>query len=305
LEGSEGSRWGEPPTDIRLEPQDSPGHPLAPWFATWRQDRREGQRLPARFRRRRRRRALITIVHNEPVFLPLWLGYYGRFFAARDIYVLDHETSDGSTDRDGFVRVPVSHPTVDHSWMVATIAGLQHELLARYDITVVVDVDEFIAPLPSGGSLGDYLDRFGEEWVNCLGYEILHMRDREPALDPRRPVLEQRGYWFWNDGYDKAAIATVPMQWRPGFHGRADFQFAPDPDLRLVHLHRVDYDICRARHQTRSRRPWAPIDAREGWAAHNQISEAEAFDTWFYEDPSFRGMRMTVETVPAPWRGAC
>jgi hypothetical protein len=291
--------WGDPPP-LELQPQDSPAHPLAPWFGTWRRDRAARRRAP-----RRRRRALITIVHNEPVFLPLWLRYYSQFFAPDDIYVLDHETSDGSTARGGFVRIPVSHPTVDHPWMVEAITALQHDLLSRYEITVVTDVDELVVPLPALGTLGDYLDTLDEEWVNCLGYEVLHMRDREPPLDTERPILAQRGFWFANDGYDKAAIATVPMQWRPGFHGRADFQFAPDPDLRLVHLHRVDYDICRTRHRVRSERRWAPVDEREGWALHNRISEADAFERWFYADASFEGMAMTVEPIPAPWRAAC
>lgn len=298
-------RWGEPPPTVELEPQDSPGHPLAPWFGTWRRDRRAHQ-AGRRPRLRRPKRAIVTIVHNEPVFFPLWLRYYSRFFKARDIYVLDHETTDGSTGSGGFQRIPVTHPTVDHTWMVETITDLQHDLCSRYDLTVVTDVDELIAPLPAQGTLGDYLDRFEEEWVNCLGYEMIHMRDREPPLDLEQPILDQRGWWFWNDGYDKAAIATVPMRWRPGFHGREDFQFQPDPDLRLIHLHRVDYEICRARHLTRSERPWAELDAREGWAAHNMISEAEAFEKWFYEDASFQGgIPLEPESIPAPWRGAC
>lgn len=53
-------------------------------------------------------RAAITIVHNEPVFLPIWLRYYARFFGAEDLYVLDNDTTGGSTDGDGFVRIPVS-----------------------------------------------------------------------------------------------------------------------------------------------------------------------------------------------------
>ena len=57
---------------------------------------RRGPWLP--WRRLRKRRAVVTIVHNEPVFLPIWLGYYSRFFAAEDIYVLDNESTDGSTD---------------------------------------------------------------------------------------------------------------------------------------------------------------------------------------------------------------
>jgi hypothetical protein len=281
-----------------LAPQDSPDHPLAPWFAQWREERaarrRSGGPAP--------RRALITMVHDEPVFLPLWLAYYSRYFAPDDIYVLDNDTTDGSTDRDGFVRIPVSNDRVDHTWMVRTIEGLQHELLAGYDVVVVTDVDEFIAPVPELGTLGDYLDVFAEEWVNCLGYEILHVPS-EPPLDLSRPVLDQRRHWFANDGYDKAAIAGVPMTWRPGFHGRADFHANFDPDLRLVHLHRMDHDLCLARHRTRRQRRWAEEDAARGWAEHNRIVDPEAFDRWFYEDSAFELVEIRLEEIPAAWRG--
>ena len=283
-----------------LEPQDSPHHALAPWFADLRRERNAAR---AAARKRTRTRAIITIVHNEPVFLPIWLGYYSRFFGPDDIYVLDNETDDGSTDGGGFVRIPVTHGEVDHTWMVRTIEGLQHELLERYDSVLVTDVDEIITPVPEWGTLGEYLDGFEEPFVNCLGYELLHQRDSEPPLDLSRPVLDQRGCWFINDGYDKAALATVPMRWRPGFHGREDFSMKPDPDLRLVHLHRMDFDLCLERHRTRSRRPWAERDARKRWAAHNQIVDEAEFARWFYEDSCFDGLEIRPEPVPASWRG--
>jgi hypothetical protein len=287
--------------ELVLEPWDSPDHLMAPWFEKARRERREhyASRRPGK---RPLKRALITMVHNEPVFLPIWLGYYSRFFDPRDIYVLDNETTDGSTSRDGFVRIPVAQDRVNHTWMVRTIEELQHDLLGRYDVVVVTDVDEIIAPTPALGSLGKYLDRFDEEWVNCLGYELLHLRNSEPPLALDRPILHQRRCWYFNGAYDKAALATVPMQWRPGFHGRTDFNFNPDPDLRLIHLHRMDFDICRERHRTRSRRLWAPADAREGWATHNQIADGEAFEKWFYEDSGFEGFEMRREDIQPIWR---
>ena len=185
-----------------LEPQDSPEHPLAPFFAAARRGRRDHYAAPGR--KRPTSRALITMVHNEAVFLPIWLRYYSRFFAPGDIYVLDNDSTDGSTDRDGFVRIPVVHDSVDHVWMVRTIEELQHELQERYDVVLVTDVDEIVAPVPEWGTLGAYLDRFDEESVNCLGYEILHMPG-EAALDVDRPILDQRGHWFSNGAYNKAA----------------------------------------------------------------------------------------------------
>lgn len=287
-----------------LAPDDSPGHPLARWFPQWRADRAAARAAtPTAPGDARPSRAVVTIVHDEPVFLPVWLHYYSRFFAAQDIYVLDNESDPATMPAGGYVRIPATRGTVDHKWMVRTVEALQHELLEHYNIVLVTDVDEVVAPHPRLGHLGAYLDVFREEWVNCLGYELLHMPDREPGLRLDKPILNQRGYWFYNDGYSKAALATAPMSWRPGFHGRSDFQMRPDPDLRLIHLHRVDYDLCLARHRTRSRRPWAEPDARDGWAIHNRITEEEAFRRWFHEDSCFSHIEIRPERIPPAWRG--
>ena len=297
-------RWGEPPPGpIVLESDDSPSHPMAAWFAHMRSERSRG-RL-ASDGSRTRRRAVITIIHDEPVFLPIWLRYYSRFFAPEDLYVIDTDPPRvPAHGEQRFVRVPAPHDGLDNLWMVARVEELQHNLLGRYDVVVVCDVDEIVAPSPRWGTLSEYLDVFGERWVNCLGYEVLHMREREPPLRTNEPILAQRRYWYFNAGYNKPSIATVPMYWRPGFHGREDFHMNLDPDLRLIHLHRVDYDICRKRHRTRAGHPWASRDAQEGWGAQNFIVEEPEFGRWFYEDSSFAGYEIRVEEIPAAWRGA-
>lgn len=284
-----------------LEPDDSPEHPLAMWFDDMRRRRRE--LYASKPARRPSRRALVTMVHNEPVFLPIWLRYYSRFYAPEDIYVFDNESNDDAIAANGFVRIPIRHASVDHKWMLRTIQGLQHELLeGDYDVVLVTDVDELVVPDPRLGTLGDYLDRFDEEWVNCLGYELLHMRDAEPPLRLDRPILRQRGHWYFNDAYNKAALASVPMEWRPGFHARVDGSYNLDPDLRMIHLHRMDYDICLERHRTRSRKRWAWRDARLGWASHNRITDEQEFSRWFYEDAYFERFEVKPERIPERWR---
>ncbi|MGI9556647.1 MAG: glycosyltransferase family 2 protein [Solirubrobacterales bacterium] len=243
------------------------------------------------------------MVHNESVFLPIWLGYYSRFFAPQDIYVLDNDSTDGSTEERGFTRIRAEHDRVDHAWMVRRVESLQRELLERYDLVLVSDVDELIAPNPSRGTLGDYLDSFSEDYVNCLGYELLHIRDAERPFAGDRPILSQRGYWFPNGAYDKPAIASQPISYREGFHSRTDGQFNWDPDLRLVHLHRMDYAICIERHRVRSRRRWADDDLSWSLARHNRIVEEAEFERWFYSESGFEnhGIGIELETVPASW----
>ncbi len=280
-------------------------HPHQEFFEPWREYRRQHYARSDPGLGARKRRAVVTMVHDEAVFLPIWLRYYSRFFGPADTFVLDNDTTDGSTDRDGFVRVPVAHDRVDHTWMAHTLSEFQHELLDRYDVVLVTDVDEILAPLPEWGDLGAYIDRMNEEFVNPLGYEILHLPDREPPLDLNRPVLDQRGHWFANDAYDKPTLATVPMTWVPGLHKSADDRHNYDPDLRLIHLHRMDYDLCRARHALRARRAWETEDASEGWAGYNRIHEGEAFQRWFLQDSGFEdvGIHIVCERIPPAWRG--
>ena len=70
---------------------------------------------------------------------------------------------------------------------------------------------------------------FREEFVNCLGYEVIHLPGREPPLDYGRPLLEQRDYWFAAEGYDKPLVTTAPLSWEVGRHGRTDGKLNLDP----------------------------------------------------------------------------
>jgi hypothetical protein len=242
------------------------------------------------------------MARNEAVLLPVWWHYYSRFFRPEDMYILDHESTDGSTSGPGFVRIPVAHPVVDWGWHRDMLQATQHRLIERYDVVLCTDVDEIVAPDPRTGDLGDYIDRFDGHFVNCRGYEILHMKDREEPLDLSRPILDQRSHWYFNPAYSKPLLARVPMHWHGGLHTRVDGQTRDDPSLYLLHLHRVDYDICLARHQQRVSRPWNQRDLEERWGYQNRITEAEQFERWFYED-SCSGTPIQIESIPEHWRG--
>jgi hypothetical protein len=242
------------------------------------------------------------MVHNEAVFFPIWLRYYSRFFGARDIYVLDHGSTDGSTNAGGFVRIPVHRDVVDWAWHRDTIQEQQHRLIAQYDVVVCCDADEIVAPDPHDGTLGDYLDRFDRDFVNCTGYEVLHMNQVEPAIDLTRPILDQRAHWFRSPAYSKPLIARVPMYWHGGFHARVDGQTDIDPRLALMHLHRMDYQTCLVRHHQRRSRPWNQRDLDERWGYQNLITEPAEFAAWFYND-SWGCSSINVEPIPEHWKG--
>ena len=248
--------------------------------------------------------AVMTMVADESFFLPLWLRYYGSFADAADIYVLDHDSTDGSTEGRGFVRIQVHNPVLDWAWHVEVVRRQQAELLERYDVVLYTDVDEIVVPDPAYGDLGRYVAEFSGEFVTCRGWEVLHDPSTEPALDPSRPVLEQRGRWFRNPAYSKPLLATVPMPWTGGFHGRTDGLTRDDPRLSLVHLHRVDFDRCLDRHRQRVARPWVPEQVADGWGYQDRITDLEAFRTWFFTDSSWPGTSIAIEDIPNRWRSA-
>lgn len=250
---------------------------------------------------KKRSRAVVTMAQNEAVLLPVWWKYYSQFFAPEDIYILDHDTVDGSTSGPGFVRVPVSHPVTDWAWHRDMLQAQQHKLVQQYDMVLCTDVDEIVAPDPSTGHLGDYMDRFEGEFVNCCGYEVLHMDGTEAPLNFSRPILQQRSHWYFNPVYSKPLLATVPMHWHGGLHTRVDGRTAEDASLYLIHLHRVDYDICHHRHCQRSSQAWNQRDVDERWGYQNRITETAQFRHWFYND-SCSGMPIAIEQIPDRWK---
>lgn len=246
-------------------------------------------------------RAIVTLVRDEPIFLPIWLRYYGQFFAPQDIHVLDHGGAEEMADRFGFTRIPIHQPVFGAEWQRETIQGYQHDLLDRYDVVLFADADEIIAPDPYAGDLGDYLDTFDEDFVTCQGYELLHVTEREPAFDAARPVLAQRSYWYRNDIYSKSLVARVPMLWNLGFHHRLDQKKNLDPLLHMIHLHRMDYEICLDRHKNRAAFPRAEKDRAQGWGYQNRITDPAGFREWFHQDSCGGGV-IEPEEIPAHWR---
>ena len=81
-----------------------------------------------------------------------------------------------------------------------------------------------------------------------------------------------------------------------------------DPDLRMIHLHRMDYAICLARHQPAARRcRGTSATLAEGWAAHNLIAAEDGVRALvLLEDRNLRGRaRSWWSRYHRVWRTAC
>ena len=250
-------------------------------------------------------RAAFTIVQNEPVFLPLWLDYYARHFDPEDMYVLDHDSTDGSTrNLGGRCHVVPIHksPCNDHHWLKSTVEMFQAFLLQSYQTVLFAEADEIIVADPSSYvGLGEYIDRMTGPAARCTGLNVIHA-EGEPALDFSQPVMAQRGSWFPSPFFDKTLISRVPLKWVTGFHAAENMpDLKPDPALVLVHLHRVDYGTCQARHRTRALQKWNARDVELGLGRHNRIFEDAEFREWFYHGDQLK--HAPPVGIPQKWRG--
>ncbi|HEY8240099.1 MAG TPA: glycosyltransferase family 2 protein [Kiritimatiellia bacterium] len=237
----------------------------------------------------RRSRAAFTIVQNEPLFLPLWLDYYGRHFGPDDLYVLDHDSTDGSTcGLEGRCHVVPVHRSAsfDHHWMKETVEQFQRFLFRSYATVLYSDCDEFVIADPAKyRGLADYIDKMPVPVARCSGFNVVHLAG-EPPLDAARPVLAQRGTWYPSRLFSKTLLSRVPLQWVTGFHEVPELaELKPDPDLALAHLHRVDYGLCHDRHRAKAAVSWNALDLQLGYGTHNRIVEEAEFREWFYHGP--------------------
>jgi len=243
---------------------------------------------PTRERDGMRPRAAFTIAQNEPVMLPLWLSYYGRYFDPDDLYVLDHDSSDGSTEGlEGRCRVvPVHRQTYDHHWLRVNVESFQAFLLRSYDTVLFTDSDEFVLADPSRYSgLDDYIAKLARPAARCLGFNVVQQPD-EPPLRFDAPLLAQRRCWHASLLYSKRLLSRIPLRWSEGFHLEYSApDDPPDPELLLVHLHRVDYDACLARHRKAFARDWKETDLLQGLGTQNRIIEPDEFEEWFRHGP--------------------
>lgn len=238
------------------------------WFQAW--------------RTRNRRRAIFTMVRDEAVFLPIWLRYYSRHFSSRDMFVFDHGSTDGSVaaarSRFSFQPSRVDHPVFnDFAWYTGFIQDRQREFLQSYDVVVFAEADEILWH-PSG--LGRYLTYFQRDAVRGTAWNLWHDRAREPDIDLRRRILSQRRYWVRNPEYDKALITRVPLHYAFGFHECAEC-LETDPQLVLLHLHTMDYQIGLQKHErTRAYRDYATESVDRGLGFQGRLV-GDDYAIWF------------------------
>lgn len=249
-----------------------------------------------------KQKATFTVTRNESVFLWEWFIHNLKFFDINDIYVLDHDSSDGSVEQLLAFGLPLQNVTkiqtdkpFTNEWLTDQGSIKQHELLKSYEWVIFAETDEFVFPditkCPGGyDELLCSLKRENKTIVRCLGYDMLHDYRSEPHINlNNKPWLSQRRFArIWrpelNGGkmlFSKPILSSTPVRWRAGQH---DLRNCPlitiDERLILIHCHFLDIGLCEERRSTRVKQgeKMMPGDRKAlGEALRNELLELLQF----------------------------
>lgn len=228
--------------------------------------------------------AAITFVYNESVNLPIWLRYYGKMFGPQNLYVVDRESNDGSTDSlGGANRIVIPRDAFD-DYKKTDFITLLHTALLKYHRTVIyTDCDELLVPdLRKFADLGDYVEKANFEWVTCVGLNLVHMIHLEEPLDLSRPILAQRRFAFLLASTCKTLISRVPIAWQPGFHS-LNRQPRIDPDLFMLHTKTMDYGIAIQRQKINTETVWSEDSLTAGHGGHHRYDQSVFVRQCFFD----------------------
>ena len=197
--------------------------------------------------------AVMTFCRDEGRMLPLWVRYYGDQLGVENLYVIDDNSEDGSTDDlpCDVLRIPPIRGGKFESTRMGFLAGLGSALHTVYDCVIFCDVDEFIVPDPErhDGLRAFLADREQRPdtpgALGVLGLNVVHAVDSEPPLDLAQPVLGQRHLAKFLPVMCKPSVSFAAAPWWAASHGiRTPYRV--DPDLWMFHLKFGDRDHLQA-----------------------------------------------------------
>jgi hypothetical protein len=195
--------------------------------------------------------AVMTMVFNEAVFLPIWLAHYGPRLGFQNLFVIDDGSNDGSTLDARIVNlIRKKRSAFDEDDRAKLMSCFHEELLHVFDVVIYTDVDELIVVNPTLElSLSEYLSSTEFDYKNVIGLNVLHHMRREAEIELDKPLFRQRKYVQFNVAYCKPLVSKIPINWVAGFH-RSDYKPRVDTNLFLFHIRAMDLGIARERLRT-------------------------------------------------------
>ena len=255
------------------------------------------------------RKAVFTIAQDEPVFLPVWLRHYSKFFEPHDIHIINHQSTPENytklkslQQKYGFVIQNVFNDTsFDHEWLCKVVADYQRWLLHCYECVLFCETDEIV--IPKDGDLIGYIENMERSCVTTNGWEIVQ-RKNEPIWIQDQPIIHnQRSYWKKWPPCDKPLLSKRSLEWAIGFHTAKELidgqhyielKVPQDNNLLLLHLHRVDFEYAFEKVKINSKKNWSKEAVEKNQGTHNRLMAFEEEKTpefelrhmksWYYRD---------------------
>jgi hypothetical protein len=195
--------------------------------------------------------AVVTMVYNEPDFLPVWATHYRAAVGAEHCYVVDHGSDDGSIEAsEPFNSRRLPRSPLDEVWRANLVSHMCNDLLDRYDAVAYADVDELLVADPRRFTGLIELSRSTEaDVLTAFGADVLEVRG-DRILDLTRPISARRRWMRPFSSLCKPALIRRPVRWSPGFR-EADAPSVFD-GFYLFHIAYVDNGIT-ARRQAKRR----------------------------------------------------
>jgi len=223
------------------------------------------------------KKCIVTMAFNERFKLPRWVEHHLNYFDPKDIYILDHGSTDDSLSLIkkapiNVINIPRNEHAHDPSSRTRYVSDFVNSKLTNYAIVGYVDADELLVYDES------QIQEFYEsefQSLNAIGFDVLHDEGTEPGLTAGNFVSLQRKYLKFNLSLCKPIFVKSPVNWTPGFHY---CNFEPNfASLYLMHLRYVDIfeGITRLQETRNMNRPNFGASVVD----HHKISD-ETFKSW-------------------------
>ena len=155
--------------------------------------------------------------------------------------MLDHGSTDGSTDGLGVRVERMGRSALDEDARAALVSDCVRELLRRYDAVVHSDADELAIADPARyANLVEYAAA-APDVTTAIGFDLQHLPEEEGGLAVAEPIGGQRQWVRFSAAMCKPALVKQPVRWGAGFHD-CDGPRVTD-SLYLLHLRFADLGI--------------------------------------------------------------
>lgn len=260
----------------------------------------------------------ITYCRNEKNFLPLWIKYYGEQFGLDNLYVIDDNSDDGSTNDlpVDVIRVPEIRDGEFNVTRMTFVGNFARALFELYDVLLFCDTDEFVIPDPEKyDGLRDYIEKQPDNVlaVGAMGLNMVHATKAEAPIDLSKPLLGQRQLAKFLPLMCKPSIKWVLGHWSAATHG-VNAPYEVDPDLWMFHFKYGDEGLLQE--AADHRRAMVEADGRSSgtsWSKSGDelvglLREITAEVTDVATVPEFRPWRgeklaeLVIHDTPIRWR---